>query len=264
MQLERNGKVIEDIKIYKTKITLKINDEKISISKEAYYKMNLYIGKPITDKEIEELKEITSISKALSYIYGLFKKKRYSVKEIKQKLHAKNLKTSQISSILEILTSSNLVNDEIYKQEFIYDMTERCYGKNRIIKDLNSKGIVIDDGYFSYKEELEKAKVQVKKLERKFSKHSYILKIRKIHGGLLALGFDEEVIEEVISLVTQNERKEELLKLQNELEKAVLRLESKLSGKLLKEKVFALLIAKGFILNDIRLIWEDMGYENDC
>ena len=34
MQLERNGKVIEDIKIHKNKVTLKINDEKITMAME--------------------------------------------------------------------------------------------------------------------------------------------------------------------------------------------------------------------------------------
>lgn len=263
MQLEKNGKVITNITKTKTSIIIEFDDEKIKVSEEAFEQLDLYIGKTMSDKDIEQVIDLTGISKGLLYVYGLLKRRVYSKQEIKNKLYSKKLKTMQILTILKILEDKKLLNDELVKSEYLELCEIKCLGKIRIIKELKAKGIELDDSAFTYENEVNKAIVQIKRIYPKLHKDSYKAKTIKIVAALKYLGFEENVIQEAVKQIPEKDIKEEIENLKKELEKAILRNGSLIDNNLLKTKVIKSLMSKGYELNDIIRIVEVTIYEND-
>ena len=80
---------------------------------------------------------------------------------------------------------------------------------------------------------------------------------------MLSQGFDYEVAKEASELVKGDSPRLEKEKLINDYKKVYKRLESKYEGYQLKQKIYSALLSKGYKGKDIRLVLEELSYEND-
>ena len=260
-------KVIKSIKVYKDHVTLSfVKKETLKISKEAYLSSYLYEGKSISNKEINKLKEITALEALLNYAMSLISKRHYSEKNLYEKLIKKGNNKAAAISVISKLKESGLLDDKAYMEDLIAWDDERGFGKNKTIKHLKDQGIpdnLIARARFSHSNELKKAKGLIPKLDKKYSRYAFNNKKKHVYQALLVQGYDYEVAREAIELVKEDKPHLEKEKLLNDYKKVLKRLESKYEGYQLKQKIYAALLSKGYKSKDIKLVLEELTYEND-
>ena len=69
-------KIIKKISINKSNVSIHFlnSRDRLSISFEAYSSMYLYVGKSLSNKEINQLKKTTELTKLINYSLSLLKK----------------------------------------------------------------------------------------------------------------------------------------------------------------------------------------------
>ena len=260
-------KVIKSIKVYKDHVTLSfVHNENLKISKEAYLSSYLYVGKSLGIKEIKKLEELTALAALLNYAMSLISKRHYSERKMYGKLIKKEPNKAAAMSVISKLKENDLLDDKAYMEDLIAWDDERGFGKNKTIKHLKEQGIpdnLIAKAHFSPSNELKKAKGLVPRLNHKYARYAFNNKKKHVYQALLAQGFDYEVAKEAVELVKGDSPRLEKEKLLNDYKKVLRRLESKYEGYQLKQKVYAALISKGYKGKDIRLVLEELSYEND-
>ncbi len=267
MPSKNSGKTIKKIKINKATVSLFFEGSRMSISHDAYVMEGpLFVGKTLSDKDIKRLSEFTKVTKLYNYALSLLKKGHYSEWKIREKLYAKEASKSDVDTIVKSLKNVDLINDDMLIEDHLDYSADRCIGKNKIIKELIDKGIFeerVAKIKFPYKEEKRKALAQLPKLEKKYSKYSYALKKTHIFAALSNLGFEGEVINDVINNVAPKVEKDEMNKLKDDYKKTYIRLSKKYENKELNEKIIASLSLKGYRYSDIRKVMEANKYEDD-
>ena len=113
MRSENTGKnIIKAIKVSKDHVTLSFaKREKLQISKEAYLSSYLYIGKKLSNNEIDKLNEITALSSLLKYATSLLNKRRYSERKLYEKLIAKEEDKKAVRAVINKLKLMTLIDD---------------------------------------------------------------------------------------------------------------------------------------------------------
>lgn len=261
MPLKNSGKIITKIKINKKNVVLSINDkERVSITPDAFASTYLYVGKVIDNKTITELKDYSLLEKYLKYAISLLKKSHYSEWKMREKLYAKDAKKKDVDKVIKRLKDVTLIDDKALIEDHLCYANERNIGKNKIIKELNDKGIfdeMISKIYFSSGREKQKAQYWIPKLEKKYSSYSYEKKKQHIYSSLLSLGFDSSIASEALNKVSNKNDKDEKAKLKKDFTKVYDRLSRRYEGKQLDEKVFNTLKNKGYRYNDIKRVMEE-------
>lgn len=113
-----------------------------SASDEDIIKYSLTEDKNIENEELESLIKKCEETKAYSYALNLLSIKDYTSKDIKTKLKLKQYSDQTIQSVLSRLESYDFVNDEKYVKKYIdYSLNIKKIGKNKILFDLQNKGI---------------------------------------------------------------------------------------------------------------------------
>ena len=260
-------KTIKSIKVYKDHVTLSfVRSESIKISKEAFLSTYLYEGKTISRKEIDNLLDITALSKHLNYALSLLSKRHYSEKQIREKLKAKEASYNVINSIINKLKENDLLDDRAYMEDLIAWDQERKFGKNKIIKHLREQGIpdnLIAKASFSDSNELKKAKALVIKLEAKYARYAYEIKKKHVYQALISKGFSPSISKEASELVKSGSDKNELEKVKIDYLKIKKRYEKKYEGYELKQKIYAALLNKGYKNSSIKNVLGGFNDEND-
>ena len=215
-----SGKKIKSIKVYKDHVTLTfLKHETLKISKEAYLSSYLYVGKSLSNKEINKLNELTALTTLLNYAMSLISKRHYSERKMYEKLITKDSNKAAAMSVISKLKENDLLDDKAYMEDLIAWDEERGFGKNKIIKHLKDQGIadsLINKAHFSPSNELKKAKGLVPKLERKYLRYAFNNKKKHVYQALLAHGFDHEVAKEAAELVKADSPRLEKEKLLND------------------------------------------------
>ena len=260
-------KTIKSIKVYKDHVTLSLaRNEKIQISKEAYLSTYLYEGKVISQKEIDKLLEITSLSTLLNYALSLIGKRHYSERKLIEKLKAKDNNWSAIKGVISRLKANDLLDDKALMEDLINWDDERKFGKNKIVKHLKEQGIpdtIIEKAHFSHANELKKAKGLLPKLDKKYAKYAYESKKKHIYNALISQGYEIDIARQVIGDAKKDNPKKEKEKLEIDYLKIKHRYENKYDGYELKKRIYAALVNKGYRHNEIKTVLEDYSDEND-
>lgn len=258
--------VIKSIKVYKDHVTIHfLKREKLEISKEAYLTSYLYEGKSLSKKEIDNLIEVTALSKLLTYALSLISKRHYSERKMYEKLKAKEDNKKAIFQVIDKLKENDLLDDKAYMYDLIGWDDERLFGKNKIIKHLKEQGIkdeLIAKAKFSSSNELKKAKALLPKLDKKYSRYAYEIKKKHIYNALISQGYDMDVARQVIGDTKRDQPKKEKEKLKNDYLKIKRRYENKYEGYELKKRIYAALANKGYKHSEIRMVLEDYDNEN--
>lgn len=260
-------KIIKSIKVYKDHVTLTFaKGETLKISKEAFLSSYLYEGKSLSKKEIDKLNEITALSDLLNYALSLISKRHYSIKMMFDKLYKKEPNKSVVNSVINKLKENDLLDDRAFMEDLINWDNERSFGKNKIIKHLKEQGIpeqLVSKAHFSPSNELKKAKGLINKLDKKYSRYAYESKKKHIYQALLSQGYDYEVAKEALSLVKSDKPSLEKEKLTKDYLKIKKRYENKYESYILKQKIYAALLNKGYKSKDIKIVLGELTYEND-
>lgn len=260
MPLKNTGNVIKKIKINKKNIVLSFDDEKVTISIEAYSLNYLYVGKSLSRKEIKALEDFSSLEKAMNYAMSLLKRGHYSEYRIREKLYNKEYSKKDVDQVIVFLKKHDLVNDDMYAEDYKNYADEKGYGKNHIINDLKNRGIfdkTIAKLKFSESLEKKKALKQLKSLERKYTSLSYENKKQHIYSSLLNLGFEHDVVSYALNQVKDKNDKEENNNLKRDFDKLYNRLSSRYENKELMDKLMKSLRNKGYRYNDIKKMMEE-------
>ncbi len=262
MPLKNTGKEIKKIKINKKNVIITFNDKsKLEVTPEALTVTYLYVGKSLDNKTINELKAFSKNAKLLKYAMSLLKRGHYSEWKMREKLYAKEANKHDVDLIIKQLKEHDLINDQMLVLDWVEYGEERLIGKNKILQELSNKGIFeeqLKKIKFNHQNEKKKALANLPKLEKKYAKYAYEQKKQHIYHGLISLGFDNDIVNEVINKIKAKDNKDEKEKLNKDLKKVYERLSRKYEDRELKEKVFASLRSKGYKLNEIIKEWENI------
>ena len=115
-----SGKKIKSIKVYKDHVTLTfLKHETLKISKEAYLSSYLYVGKSLSNKEINKLNELTALTTLLNYAMSLISKRHYSERKMYEKLITKDSNKAAAMSVISKLKENDLLDDKAYMEDLI-------------------------------------------------------------------------------------------------------------------------------------------------
>ena len=262
-----SGKIISKIKINKKNVIISFVDRnKLTCVNEVLANFYLYEGKTLDNKTLNEIKSFNASAALMKYALSLLKKSHYSEWKMREKLYAKEGKKSDVDRIIKSLKNNDLINDKMLILDTIEYGNERNIGKNKIIQELTQKGVFMENlKGFSFPHSLEKKKAfnNLPKLERKYAKYTYEQKKHHIYNALLSLGFDNDVVLEVLPMVKKTNDKEENEKLKKDFQKAYHHYHQKYDGYDLKNKVVTSLRSKGYKMTSILREWEKNYGEND-
>lgn len=266
MPSANTGKTITKIKINKNDVSLYFGKKKITISNDAYLLSYLYVGKTMGKKEISTLLECSQRVKLLNYAMSILKKGHYTEWKMREKLYAKEATKPVVNSIILKLKEIDLINDKMFLEDYICYAEEKGYGKNRVLKDLQEKGIFLQDLKkikFSESSERKKARQQVEKNDSKMIRLSFEKRKQKHYQHLLAYGFDSALALEVINKTIMDRPKEEQDNLKKDYQKVYQRLVTKYEGLELRKRIYAALKNKGYRYASIVKLMEENQYGND-
>ena len=254
MSSNLDGKLIKNIHIGKTKVVLRFNDDsKMDISKNTYLEFKLYPKKELSKKELKAIKDRDALDKYYNFALKSVSSSLQCEKQIRDKLIKKGANKSQIEYIIKELNKYNLIDESALIDTIIEYSNYKLYGENRIREEFKKKGISKEIS-FSSKEELNKAKKLVIKLDKQYSKYNYESKKQHVYNALLRYGYNHDIIKEVIDDVSRVDSKIELELLRKDYLKALDRYKRKYKDKELDNKLTNYLLSKGYLYKDINKI----------
>jgi regulatory protein len=143
--------------------------------------------------------------KAKDYAILLLKFRARSEKEIYTRLKKKKFKEVVIKETLAFLKDKGFIDDKIFAKTWIESRLKKSLGLARLRQELGLKGIdkkIIDKAISqvgkTYSEEDTVAEIAEKRL-RRLSNLEPSVKKRRVYAYLLRRGFSAEVVEEVVS-----------------------------------------------------------------
>ena len=137
-----------------------------SVSEYTYFKENLSDGMEAED--IESLKIRCNTSEFMNYALNIMSRHIYTKKSLREKLLIKGCDEKSAQIIIDELIEKNILSDNAYKENFIYESQK--YKKNgikRIKQELYLKGITAEDDDFDFELEEENLKELLKILIKK-------------------------------------------------------------------------------------------------
>ncbi len=251
---------ISKIKILKNRVDIYIDDEKLELDKDVYPNFYLYVGKELSKKEYQSIKEYNQVASLMKYALSLRAKSLYSEYQMREKLYNKGGDKKAVDTVIKRMKDYDLIDDNAFILEHIEYYNSLNYGKNKIIQKLSSKGIFeekLNKYSFPVSTEKKKAKAIFPRLEKKYSKYNFVQKKQHIYNAYISNGFDSDVAKSVIeSNIEVKDDKEELKKLKEAYIKTKTRLAKKYAKKELRQKIIQSLLQKGYRMNDIIKIIE--------
>lgn len=243
------------------KITFEKENEAVLLYDEIILKYNLLLKKEISKKGLEELKEenekFSCYYKAIEYLA----RRNRSKKEIYEYLKKQKFEVSDILGAITLLEEKKIINEESYLQSFLHNQMLLTYnGPKKIERKLIEVGLKED----KVKEELFKISKEVwqERLKHlvekkvKADKKDGIHKLKeKILYQCINEGYEKE---EILGLLNQMELPKNKKSLEKEATKILKKLSLKYNGNPLIFQVKGRLLNKGFELEDIDSVLEDI------
>lgn len=259
MQQENTGKFIEIIKI-------KVKDDKVIVEykEEEQNKKVKIMYKTFENHNFKEgtmkLSEFLFILKSdyqneiRKYIINLMVKKPYSKKDVIEKCNNKFCEYPKdlINDVIEELEDEKIIDDKEYVLTYLEYFNSSFYGKYYIMNYFKGKNIdskILDKLTFEYNDEKEKAKKYFDLIKNKYVSSNFIKQKKKIYEAMLRRGFDNEIINSVLSSLNVDKEKEKKLLLKD-YKKAKEKFQ-KLEEFERKDKIISSLVNKGYRYGEI-------------
>ena len=250
---------IRKIKATEDYVLLFLDDEKIMISLENYFRYNVKDLKGLDDKLYYLFKHDETLLKAYRGCLRKISGKDHTVKQIREYLHRFELNGSEIDELVKRLMEYGLLDDEKYCISKINYYNGSNLSNRQIRTRLNKDGVdeEIINRYLTGTGDYEKALKQAEKLSRNKNRSTNGLK-QSILLKLTGNGFSYDIAKKAVdSLNINNENELELLK--KEYLKAYNRYARKYEDHDLKNHVYAYLLGKGFKSEDINEVSKEFN-----
>ncbi|MDD5014079.1 MAG: regulatory protein RecX [Atribacterota bacterium] len=176
------------------------NNTKYKLDENVIKLLDVYVGKELSDKEVEKLISEDKIARGKEYLLRLLSRRIYSRYEISNKLNSKGYTKNIISNLIFWLESNNYIDDELFASMWAqFRLQNKPIGRYKLNQELRIKGIkleiiqkVIDKTYKEIDEITLARNLIEKKIESTKIKN---IKIdpKKIYNFLLRRGFSGKV-----------------------------------------------------------------------
>ncbi|MBQ3295990.1 MAG: RecX family transcriptional regulator [Erysipelotrichaceae bacterium] len=248
---------IRRIKATEDYVLLFLEEEKIMISLENYFKYNVKNLKGLDDELYEHFKKDEKLLKAYRGCLRKLSSKDHTVKQIRDYLYRYELKRSEIEDLIKRLKEYGLLDDEKYCIGKIGYYQNSLYSARQIRMKLLKDGIneELINKHLSNENEYEKVLKLAEKYARDKGKSVKALK-QSILIKLTGNGYSyDNASKAVESLNINNENELELLS--KEYAKALRKYEKKYEDYELRNHIYAYLLNKGFRSDDIKEVMEE-------
>lgn len=268
MSSVKTGSVITEISKKKTGAVVLFEDgTKITLSFDSFTENPLYVGKSLSAKEILKLKLMSQNDSFYADALKLCLSDSKTEAEVVERLVKKGAGKEAIHTIVTRLKGAGLIDDPSYAQVYRDDVAAlRNYGKRRVLFDLTKKGIpesILSTLSFPREEELSRAVRYAELLNKRASKVPNSRKKLKMIQGLIERGFEEDVAREAVDQVaTRNDEEGERNALTKDYYAYKVQYERKYEGYVLRQKVLAALLRKGYRYEDIQRL--ESEEHHDC
>lgn len=263
-----------EYKIVKTKllddtVRLKLSncldDEfKVYLSVDDYFKYKLKENSLISKDVLDEIQENEPLVLAYRSALRRLAIRDYSSKKMADSLKQKyNLTNYQIDLVITKLKKANLLNDQIYTSSKIDLFKDSLLSKKAIYSKLIKDGIdkEIIDKYYVEQDEFDKAFKKASKYQASIKNKSLNLKKQTIVSKLVNDGFSLEDAKLAINKLNfKDEIESEDDVLRKHVQKAYNRYHNKYEGYELKNHIYNYLASKGFNLDSINKVINEMEY----
>ena len=199
---------IKNVKILGEKVIVKYiqNDieKEFEILLKTYIEFPFSVGQIIDEKKYKEIIKIDEKNAIINEAYNHLKRSDLTSDELSKKLLKKHPnKRVVINKIINDLKDKNLINDEQFVLHFIKKGINSFKGLDRIIYELQYKGIdeqIIYQNINDDIKEMEKEKAyQLGSKQMRLSKNLEFKKMRdKVYYKLSYAGYNKEIIEEIM------------------------------------------------------------------
>lgn len=250
---------IKKIKTYDDYVFIYLDEDKIQVSIDDYFKYNLSKIKGLDENLYNQLKSDETNLKAYRSCLRKLSIKDYTTKQIKDHLRKYNIDNNEVNNIIDKLTTYGLLNDEKYcinkinyynKQSLSNRNIKQKLIKEGIHEDLINEHLVIDHSL-----EQNKADALALKYSRTINNKSINAKKQAIVSKLVSNGYSYDTARNSLHKLSINDDNE-LELLNREYIKAKNKYSKKYEDYDLRSKIYAYLLNKGFKSDDINKVME--------
>lgn len=251
---------IKKIRVSEDYVILNLEEEKIMVSIEAYFRYNLKDRKGLDEELYDILKKDERVTKAYRSCLRKLSARDHTVKQIRDHLHSLDLEREESEEILDRLLTYGLLDDERYCRGRAEMYERNDLSARQIIQKLRKEGIGEDliEKYVKVNSEGEALKASAVAARSVNATKNRPAEGRKraILNKLMNSGFSYETSRSAVEGL-EIDAKEDMRLLEKEYAKVLKKYEKKYSGYELKQRITAALYSKGFRMEDIRKITEE-------
>ena len=237
----------------KYKIVLE-NKEEINTYDDVILSTNILYNKELNEEDLDKIKSKNDYYTLYNKVIKLISKRLRSEYEVIEFLNKNNCNEKDINKIVNSLKENGYINDLNFVKAYIYDRFNLYNdGPYKIKKDLINYNIdenIIDENINKLnkndiKNKIEKYVLKKVKLDHK---HSISFIKTKLKLELINLGYDSNMIDDIlINLKSNNNIEKEYKLIYNKLNK-------KYNGVELENKIKQKLYQKGYSLDEIKML----------
>ena len=268
VQSNETGKVVVLVKTGKKRVLVRFNDgQELLLSHDAYLENPLYEGKALDEDAYKSLVILAQEDKFYNAALKYVLKEAHTKHEVTQFLYKKGADEKTTYRILHRLEEGHFLDDRLYANIYARDAaTVKLLGRNRVLANLNEKGIsddIIKDIEFDEENELAKARKYAFMANKKYASSANMKKMYKVISALLRRGFDEEIAKEAARLeFSAGDPELEMERLRKEAVRVKSRFIKRYSGYELNRRVRAALVRKGYSYENVETVMKEMENEN--
>lgn len=248
-------KILKYKKISRGRYKLTTDTSELVLYEDVILKNNLLYNKDITLEILEKIINENIYYEAYDLSLSFIEKKLRTKKEVINYLEDKGFNKRVIDETIKKLESVNLLNVRAYVEAYVNDKVNLCNsGPYKIKKELVNLGIdeeEINEYLNTISEDIWLSKLDKivdKKMVSLKNKSLFMIK-NKLNMDLAIMGYDKDMINEVLSKLTKNDGEA----MKKEMEKAYNKYSKKYEGDALKWQIKNHLYRKGYIVSDIEL-----------
>lgn len=248
-------KILKYKKISRGRYKLTTDTSELVLYEDVILKNNLLYNKDITLEILEKIMNENIYYEAYDLSLSFIEKKLRTKKEVINYLEDKGFNKRVIDETIKKLESVNLLNVRAYVEAYVNDKVNLCNsGPYKIKKELVNLGIdeeEINEYLNTISEDIWLSKLDKivdKKMVSLKNKSLFMIK-NKLNMDLAIMGYDKNMINEVLSKLTKNDGEA----MKKEMEKAYNKYSKKYEGDALKWQIKNHLYRKGYIVSDIEL-----------
>lgn len=245
----------------KTKTNLVLDgDETFEINKNVIPSLKLYVGKPLTTKEISEIKSLSKEEDLFLFTTNKLKVVNLTEGKVKEYLKKKGASNLQIKNILKRLFDANLLKEEDILNEYLEYADYKHFGYHKLIQklyDAKVSSAVITKVKYDENREKKQCELYIKQIEKRFENKNNFKRKEAIYQSAVRNGFSPDIVIELVNKIANSNNNHEINVLKLDYLKVFGKYSKKLKGKELENKITTSLLQKGYKIEDIKYV-EDL------